>query len=202
MIKFFARAAAASLALASFALAGPKVDQAAPAFSGTTADGQVISLDQFAGKRVVLEWTNHDCPFVKKHYESGNMQSLQRRAVADDIVWVSIISSAPGEQGHVSASMANTLTKDRKAAPTHVILDETGAIGRLYDAKTTPHMFVIDEAQTLQYAGAIDSIPSAKQADIARSDNYVRLALTSLRQGQPVVTKQSKPYGCSVKYAS
>ncbi len=196
-------ASLASVLLAvGVAAAAPKVGQTAPDFSGTTSGGETISLDQFAGKRVVLEWTNHDCPYVKKHYNSGNMQSLQRRATADDVVWVSVISSAPGKQGHVSAAQANDLTASRRAGPSYVILDESGEIGQLYGAKTTPHMYVIDEARVLQYSGAIDSIPTSNQADIARADNYVSKALNSLRNGQGIVTKQSKPYGCSVKYGS
>lgn len=190
---------AAMAAAFGMAVAGPQVGQAAPQFSGTTSKGETISLDQFAGKNVVLEWTNHDCPYVKKHYGSGNMQMLQKK-MAGDTVWISIISSAPGKQGHVDGARADELTKERKAAPAHVVLDESGSIGRLYGAAATPHMFVIDEKQVLRYAGAIDSIRSADPADIARADNYVEAALNSLRAGKDVVTPKTHPYGCSVKY--
>ncbi|MEM9987978.1 MAG: redoxin domain-containing protein, partial [Pseudomonadota bacterium] len=138
------------------AMAAPQVGKAAPLFSGTTSTGQTIELSQFAGKKVVLEWTNHECPYVQKHYDSGNMQALQKKNTASDTVWISVISSAPGNQGHVSADRANALSSDRKAAPTHILLDESGAVGRLYKAEATPHMFVIDGDQTLRYAGAID----------------------------------------------
>ncbi|MEM6648644.1 MAG: redoxin domain-containing protein [Pseudomonadota bacterium] len=182
------------------AMAAPQVGKAAPLFSGTTSTGQTIELSQFAGKKVVLEWTNHECPYVQKHYDSGNMQALQKKNTASDTVWISVISSAPGNQGHVSADRANALSTDRKAAPTHILLDESGAVGRLYKAEATPHMFVIDGDQTLRYAGAIDSIRSSDQADVARADNYVAKALQSLRSGKPIVTPQTRPYGCTVKY--
>lgn len=194
--------AAGVLAAVTLAWANPQVGSAAPQFSGTTSTGETISLDQFAGKKVILEWTNHLCPFVQKHYGSGNMQALQRKMAAQDVVWISIISSAPGEQGHVAADMANDLTTTRQAAPSYVVLDPSGDIGRLYAAKTTPHMFVIDEAQTLQYAGAIDSIPSANQSDIANATNYVAEAMKSLGAGKAVAAKQTQPYGCSVKYGA
>ncbi|MEM9234610.1 MAG: redoxin domain-containing protein [Pseudomonadota bacterium] len=184
------------------ATAAPIVGAEAPDFTGTTTSGETISLSDFDGQKVILEWTNDGCPYVKKHYNSGNMQSVQKRTTADGVVWISIISSAPGEQGYVTAAEADELTTSRRAAPTHVILDPEGTIGRLYEAKTTPHMFVIDESRVLQYAGAIDSIPTAREDDIARAENYVMAAYKSLKDGKPVVTRQSQPYGCSVKYAS
>ncbi|WOI53951.1 redoxin domain-containing protein [Parvularcula sp. LCG005] len=193
---------ACGVAAIGLAVAAPAVGSQAPDFTGMTASGKRISLSEFEGKKVVLEWTNDGCPFVQKHYDSGNMQALQKKVTSDGTVWISIISSAPGQQGHATPEQANTLTKDRNAAPNYVVLDESGEIGKLYGAKTTPHMFVIDEAQTLQYAGAIDSIPSSNQADISRATNYVTAALNSLRSGEAVVTRQSQPYGCSVKYAS
>lgn len=187
-------------AVAIMAVASPQVDQAAPGFTGTTSDGATVSLSEFKGQKVILEWTNHDCPYVRKHYGSGNMQMLQKKAAADGIVWLSVISSAPGKQGHVEAEEANDLTATRKAAPAHVVLDPSGDIGRLYAAKTTPHVFIIDEAGVLRYNGAIDSIPTSNTADIARADNYVTAALERVKAGQPVVVKQTRPYGCSVKY--
>lgn len=188
--------------IASTAQAAPATGAQAPAFSGLTSGGETISLADFAGKTVVLEWTNDGCPFVKKHYATppSNMQTLQKTAAGDDIVWISVISSAPGEQGHSDAARANGLTESRGAAPAHVILDEEGTIGRLYGAKTTPHMFVITPDGALAYDGAIDSKATAKVADIATATNYVTAALADIEAGNPVATPVSKPYGCAVKY--
>lgn len=193
-------AAAMSGLFATTALAAPRPGQPAPDFSLTAASGETVALSDYAGKTVVLEWTNADCPFVQKHYGSGNMQSLQKRASRNDVVWLSVISSAPGKQGHVDAAGANELTMSRKAQPAQVLLDEDGEVGRLYGAKTTPHMYVVDPEGTLRYAGAIDTIPSTDQADIARADNYVTAALDAVRSGREVEVTQSQPYGCSVKY--
>lgn len=174
----------------------------APAFTGTTSNGETVSLADFAGKTVILEWTNDGCPFVKKHYADppSNMQSLQKSATSDDIVWLSVISSRPGSQGHVTPAKANELTMTRGAAPSHVILDESGDIGRLFGAKTTPHMYIVTPEGKLVYDGAIDSISSARVDDIAKADNYVTAALADLDAGKPVATATSKPYGCAVKY--
>ena len=168
----------------------------------TDSNGTVHNLSDFAGKNVVLEWTNDGCPYVKKHYKSGNMQALQKEAAADGTVWLSVISSAPGKQGHVSGEQANTLTSTRGAAPTAVILDETGTAGRTFSAKTTPHMYVIDASQTLVYQGAIDDNRSANPADALTASNYVREALTAVKSGTPIATAETAPYGCSVKYGS
>jgi peroxiredoxin len=176
------------------------IDQPAPDFTAIDSDGQTHTLKQYRGKTVVLEWTNHDCPYVRKHYQSNNMQALQKAATNDSIVWLSIISSAPGKQGHVSAGQANDLTLKRNASPSAVILDEKGDIGRLYGAKTTPHMYIIDPDGKLVYMGGIDSIPSSDQADIARAKNYVKAALQSLKAGKPIEYRVTRPYGCSVKY--
>jgi len=190
--------------IASTAEAAPTADvgAAAPAFTGTTSNGETVSLADFAGKTVVLEWTNDGCPFVKKHYATppANMQSLQASAAADDVVWLSVISSRPGSQGHVSPEKANELTTSRGAAPAHVILDESGDIGRLYGAKTTPHMYIVTPEGKLVYDGAIDSIPSAKVEDIAKAENYVTAALADLSAGKLIATPTTKPYGCAVKY--
>ena len=186
--------------LSPAAIAAPVIGQPAPAFSATDTAGQTVSLDSLKGKTVVLEWSNHQCPFVKKFYGSGTMQQLQQDATKDGVVWVTVISSAPGKQGHVTAAEANELTTSRKAAPTHVVLDESGAIGRLYAAKTTPHMFVIDSQGVLRYQGAIDDKPSTKQEDIADAKNYVTAALADLKAGRPVAESNTKSYGCSVKY--
>ena len=180
--------------------AAPMIGAAAPAFSGTTSDGDAISLADFAGKKVVLEWTNHDCPFVRKHYDSGNMQRTQRALTEDGAVWITIISSAPGKQGHVSGDVANDLNQRRGAYVDHVILDPEGTIGRAYEAKTTPHMFIIDEAQVLQYMGAIDSIRSARQSDIPKATNYVLAAYDALKSGGEVAETSTRAYGCTVKY--
>ncbi|MEM0986374.1 MAG: redoxin domain-containing protein [Pseudomonadota bacterium] len=176
--------------------------QVAPAFTGTTAGGETISLSDFEGKTVVLEWTNHDCPFVKKHYDAefANMQGLQTGAADEDTVWISVISSAPGKQGHVSPAEALALSDARNAAPAHIILDESGDIGRAYAAKTTPHMFVIEPDGDLAYDGAIDSISSARVSDIPKAENYVTAALTAVGDGAVPETSSTKPYGCSVKY--
>ena len=181
-------------------VAAVQVDQAAPDFSLNSAAGSTVSLSDYQGKTVVLEWTNHDCPYVQKHYDSDNMQSLQRKYAAKDVVWLSIISSAPGKQGYVDAETANQLTSSRNAAPTHVLFDPEGTVGRQYGARTTPHMYLIDKEGTLRYAGGIDSIKSANPADIAKATNYVDEGLTSLLGGQAIAKKTSSPYGCSVKY--
>ena len=180
--------------------AGVSVGQSAPDFTGVDSNGNQHTLSQYKGKTVVLEWTNHDCPYVKKHYNSGNMQTLQKQATADGVVWLSIISSRPGKQGYVSGGKANDLTRSRNAAPTAVILDETSAIGRLYGAKTTPHMYIIDKTGQLVYMGGIDSIPSSDEADIAGAKNYVRAALDAMTAGKTIEDSITRPYGCSVKY--
>lgn len=203
MMGRFSAVLAGSLALcmmAATAHAAPEVGKPAPAFSGRDAGGNTVALSDYAGKTVVLEWTNHECPFVKKHYDSGNMQSLQKDLTGKGAVWLTVISSAPGKQGHLSATEANALTKSRGAAPSQVILDEDGRIGTAYGATATPQMVVITPAQTVAYMGAIDSIPSAKATDIPKADNYVRAAFDAVAAGKPVQVAQTKAYGCSVKY--
>ena len=182
------------------AYASVNVGQPAPDFTGVDSNGNQHTLSQYQGKTVVLEWTNHDCPYVKKHYNSGNMQKLQKQATTDGVVWLSIISSRPGKQGHVSGERANELTRSRNASPTAVILDETSKIGRLYGAKTTPHMYIIDKTGQLVYMGGIDSIPSSNEADIAGAKNYVRAALDAMTAGKTIEDRITRPYGCSVKY--
>jgi hypothetical protein len=137
---------------------------------------------------------------VRKHYETGNMQALQKAARGKDVVWLSVISSAPGEQGHVTAAQADELTRTRQAAPTAVLLDPRGTVGRLYDAKVTPHMYVIDAKGVLMYAGAIDDRPTTRRADVQTAQNYVRVALEAVMAGQPVKTPVTRAYGCTVKY--
>jgi peroxiredoxin len=194
-------AAAAALTLASIAQAEVGVGKPAPDFTLTDASGKPVALSSFKGKTVVLEWTNQDCPYVRKHYGSGNMQALQKTAADQGVVWVSISSSAPGLQGYVTAADAQRLTAERKAAPSAFLLDPDGKVGRLYDARTTPQMFVIDKDGKLAYMGAIDDKPSANVADIPGARNYVTEALTAVAAGQPVKLASTRPYGCSVKYS-
>jgi len=188
------------LGLGLSALATPEPGEWAPDFNLHDSKGQVRRLSDFRGKLVVLEWLNHDCPFVKKHYGSGNMQKLQAEYTAKGVVWLSIISSAPGKQGHRTGPQAEADTKDKGAGPTAVLLDPAGDVGKKYDAKTTPDMFVIDKEGKILYAGAIDSIPSTDSSDIPKAVNHVRQALDAALAGRPVSTPQTKPYGCSVKY--
>lgn len=194
---------AVALVLGCFAtpgLAAAEIGAPAPAFSGIGSDGRSISLSDFRGKTVVLEWTNNECPFVHKHYRSGNMQALQREATSQGAVWLSIISSAPGKQGYVDGASAEALSERRGAMPTAVVLDSSGAIGRAYDAKTTPHMFIIDADGVLVFAGGIDDHPSTDIADIPKAHNYVRAALTQVFSGSAVEPAVTRPYGCSIKY--
>ena len=177
-----------------------RVGEPAPGFEGLDTRGNVQRLADYRGKTVVLEWTNHDCPYVRKHYGAGNMQEQQREAAAQGVVWLSIISSAPGKQGHVSPEESEELARTRNATPRAVILDSEGKIGRAYNAKTTPHMFIIDETGVLVYMGGIDSISTANPDDIPQATQYVRVALQELAAGKPVSTPVTKPYGCSVKY--
>jgi hypothetical protein len=194
-------AAALSVVIVNAPAAGAaQVGSQAPNFHGTDSSGKTQSLDEYHGKYVVLEWHNHDCPYTVKHYESGNMQSLQKQWTAKGVVWLTVISSAPGQQGYVDAPQENAYMKKMGAKPTAAILDPKGAIGHLYDAKTTPNMYVIDPSGKLIYAGAIDDHPTTETADIQVSKNYVSLALTEAMAGRAVQTPVTRPYGCSVKY--
>lgn len=200
MKKILALAALAILGLSAPAQAAPEVGKPAPDFTATDTDGQAFKLSDLKGKTVVLEWTNHECPFVVKHYGSGNMQKLQKEATDAGVVWVSIVSSAAGKEGHIDAAKAKTLKEEQKAAYSRKVLDASGEIGKLYEASTTPHMFVVDQNGVLAYAGAIDDNPSPSQDVIATSKNYVKAALDDLAAGKPVATSSTQPYGCSVKY--
>jgi peroxiredoxin len=177
------------------------VGQTAPVFTGTATSGSAVSLADQRGKIVVLEWTNHECPYVRKHYESGNMQALQKEARGKDVVWLTLISSAPRTQGYVTAAEADELTRSRQAVPTAVLLDPKGTVGKMYDARVTPHMYVIDRQGLLVYAGAIDDRPTSRKSDIQGAQNYVRAALESVMAGQPVKTPVTRAYGCTVKYS-
>lgn len=193
----------AGLAMAiTIALAEPRVGERAPDFVGVDSNGKTHKLSDLKGKTVILEWTNHDCPFVQKHYSTGNMQKLQKETTKGGVVWLSVISSAPGLQGHVEPAKANMLTADRDAAPSAVILDPKGEIGQAYNARTTPHMFLIDAHGTLIYKGAIDDKPSANNADVPIARNYLRDALGAHAAGKPADPDSTRPYGCSVKYGS
>lgn len=200
-------AAAVAIGGAAVALRAPSAQAAvqngavAPGFSVVDSNGRTRTLDEFAGKTVVLEWSNHDCPYVKKHYNGGNMQALQRETVAAGGVWLTVISSAPGKQGHVTGAAANQLTTSRSAAPTAVLLDESGAVGRLYAARTTPHMYVIGPDRKLVFQGGIDDRNSADPASLQGARNYVREALTAIRAGRAPAMASAPPYGCSIKYA-
>ena len=188
-------------AQASFAFI--EIDSEAPNFELTDTYGNKVSLESFKGKKVVLEWTNHGCPFVAKHYKTKNMQSTQELAKSEDVVWLSIISSAPGTQGYVTKEEANALTTTREASPAHVLLDPTGKAGILYSAKTTPHMYVINEEGLLKYQGAIDDAGGRgfMFKDLLEANNYVKIAIKELNQGKKISNPVTKPYGCSVKYA-
>ena len=176
------------------------IGQPAPNFELISSMGKSYSLDQFKGKIVVLEWINFGCPFVKKHYKSANMQKLQKLYTEKDVVWLSICSSAPGKQGHLNSANMKKKLAELGYKGTAYLIDETGTIGKLYGAKTTPHMFIINPAGNLVYQGAIDDIASADPSDIAKATNYVDAALSAALAGEPVTAPSTKSYGCSVKY--
>ena len=178
------------------------VGRPAPSFSLPDTNGKTLSLADFKGKFVVLEWYQPDCPFVGKHYKSGNMQSLQKAYTAKGVVWLSIDSSAPGEEGNYPAQKLNEIAANDGAARTALLLDPDGKVGRLYGAKTTPDMYIIDPNGTLVYEGAIDDKRSTDLADIKTATNYVKTALNAVLTGKAVPTTATRPYGCSVKYAS
>ena len=179
---------------------GPVIGQPAPDFTLTDITGAEHTLSSFRGKVVVLEWVNPECPFVVKHYGSGNMPKTQKAAVADGVVWLTINSGVPGAQGDFDVAKSTAWLAQHGAAPTAYFRDQNSAVGRLYDAKTTPHMYVINSAGVLVYNGAIDSIRSANVADLAKAENYVSSALAAVKAGKPVAKATSEPYGCNVKY--
>src|SRR5215469_11817797 len=195
-------AAAVSLGLAGPALALPQLGQPAPPFTATDAAGKPVSLAQFAGKTVVLEWTNSGCPYVGKHYDSGTMQSLQKKETADGVVWLTVSSSAPGTQGYFTPATANKWAAREHWSGTAILMDSAGKIGRQYGARNTPHMFVIDKAGKIAYMGGIDDRPYAAPESLKGAKPYVAMALADLKAGRPVATPVSQPYGCSVKYNS
>ncbi len=199
------RTIASSLIAAGMLLAGAVhaeavVGQQAPAFSGTDSTGKPVSLSQFKGKYVVMEWINPECPFVKKHYDGGNMPGTQKYAAGKGVVWVAVSTSADSGDRNAKAAAVNDWLKAKGAAPTVTVMDTGGAIGRAYGARTTPHMYLIDPNGKLVYAGAIDSKPTANPADIKTATNYVVQAIDDSLAGKPLAQAVTKPYGCSVKY--
>lgn len=181
-------------------MAGLSVGAKAPDFQATDSNGKARSLSEFKGRTVVLEWSNRGCPYVRKHYDRGNMQGLQRKYADKGVVWLTVMSSAPGKEGYLTAADANTHVKSVGAAPAAVLMDPDGKLGRMFGAQTTPHCFVIDAKGSLAYAGAIDDKPSTNPEDIAGSKNFVAAALDALAAGKPVAVASTKAYGCSVKY--
>lgn len=187
--------------IAPTAAAAPVVGQPAPDFRLTDVNGKAVSLSDFRGRTVVLEWNNPGCPYVKKHYGSGNMQKTQAAAAKDGAAWLTINSGAPGKEGHMSRPEAKAALAKSGAKSTAYLLDPQGAVGRAYGAKTTPHMYVVNKTGTLVYAGGIDDKPTANPADLAAARNHVQAALSELKAGKPITVATSRPYGCAVKYA-
>jgi peroxiredoxin len=202
MTKTFLIACAVLATTTGLSFAEAEVGKPARNFTLPDTNGKTRSLSDFKGKFVVLEWYQPDCPFVGKHYRSGNMQSLQKEYTAKGVIWLSIDSSAPGQQGNYSAQTLNQIASNDGAARTALLLDPDGKVGRLYGAKTTPDMYIIDRNGTLVYEGAIDNKRSTDLADVKTATNYVKTALDAVMTGQPVPTTATRPYGCSVKYAS
>ena len=203
LIRVFAAAAAvAPLAGPGMAFAqGPTIGTQAPAFTGTDHDGKTVNLADYHGKFVVLEWHNNGCPYVKKHYDTGNMQKLQQEWTGKGVVWLTVISSAPGLQGHVTPEQSRAYMAGKKGAQTAVLLDPTNEIAYAYNAKVSPQMVIIDPKGTLIYDGAIDDKPTANRADIEGAENYVVKALEEAMAGKAVSNPTNRPYGCTVKYA-
>ena len=196
-----------TLAVSALALAAPATAKIATGsnvsdMTVTDSNGVQHNLSDFAGKKVVLEWTNEGCPYVKKHYTTNNMQKTQAMAEAEGAVWLSVISSAPGKQGYKTGEQANEWKETQGAEVTAIVLDPAGDMGKSFAAKTTPHMYIIDESQTLVYQGAIDDNRSANPATVAGAKNYVAAAMDDLKAGNAVAESDTAPYGCSIKYQS
>lgn len=188
------------LATALAVQANAVVGQPAPAFAAVDASGKAVNLADLKGKTVVLEWVNPGCPFVKKHYSAGNMQGTQKAAAADGVVWLTVSSTNPSASDYKKPAELDAWMKSQGAAAL-TVMDDSGANGKAWGAKTTPHMYIVDAGGKLAYAGAIDSIPSAKPDDIAKATNYVKQALDEIKAGKPVSKPTSTPYGCSIKYS-
>jgi peroxiredoxin len=198
LVAFAAAAAATTTAHANPAAVG----QAAPSFTAVDTSGKTVSLADFKGKHVVLEWVNPGCPFVVKHYGSGNLPATQKEAAAKGVVWLAVNSTAADHGDYKAPAALASWMKQQGAAATHTLMDADGKVGKAYGARTTPHMYVIDPKGTLVYAGAIDSKPTANPADIATATNHVKAALAETLAGKPVTVAQTRPYGCSVKYSA
>lgn len=183
-----------------YAAENAQIDAKAPDFELMDLDGKVHKLSDYKGKYIVLEWINLDCPFVKKHYDSENMQKLQKKYKEKGVIWLSVCSSAPGKEGNLPKDEVKKRLSNYKAEQTAYLIDENGKVGRMYSAKTTPHMYIISPDGILIYAGAIDSIRSTDRSDISKAENYVDKALSEALEGKSVSTKVTQPYGCSVKY--
>lgn len=180
----------------------PSIGGQAPTFSLPDTYGGTHDLAQYRGKWVVLEWLNYDCPFVGKHYRTGNIPSQQEKWTKQGVVWLAIVSSAPGKQGYFPPDAMNARSEKEGSHATAVLLDPDGTVGHLYGARTTPHMFVIDPEGVVRYMGGIDDVPSARDADLDHAHQLVDQALTEAMAGKPVSVPTSRPYGCSVKYGS
>jgi AhpC/TSA family len=202
-IALIALAATALLSVdraAAIGAAAVKPGAPAPGFTAPDIAGRMVNLGQYAGQIVILEWTNDGCPFVQKHYDSGNMQTLQRRYTQGGDIWLTIASSAPGEEGYVTPAAAKADLARWQAAPTDYLLDPDGVVGHLYDARATPHMVVIDRSGRIAYTGAIDDTPSTRLADVKTAKNYLVAALDEIAAGKPVTVASTRAYGCSIKY--
>lgn len=202
LVTMLASSAAISLLAIAPSHAEPKVGAPAPAFSAVNSEGKTVNLNDYRGKTIVLEWTNDGCPYVRKHYGSGNMQALQKKWTEQGVVWLSVISSPPGEQGFADGARANSLTSERKATPTAVLLDPKQKVARAYGATVTPHMYIIKPDGALAYAGGIDDKATTRTADVKDARNFVDEALAELKAGKPVSNSATRAYGCTVKYSS
>jgi hypothetical protein len=202
-IALIALAATALLSVdraAAIGAAAVKPGAPAPGFTAPDIAGRIVNLGQYAGQIVILEWTNNGCPFVQKHYDSANMQTLQRRYTQEGVIWLTIASSAPGEEGYVTPAAAKADLARWRAAPTDYLLDPEGVVGHLYNARATPHMVVIDRGGRIAYMGAIDDTPSTRLADVKTAKNYLVAALDEIAAGKPVTVASTRAYGCSIKY--
>lgn len=193
---------AAALLAAGAVQAAATVGQPAPDFTLQDTTGKTVRLSDFKGKHVVLEWTNPGCPFVRKHYDSGNMQTTQKDALDKGVVWLSVNSTEKAHLDYLEPAKLMAWKQERKALPTAVLMDEDGTVGKRYGARTTPHMYIVNPQGQLVYAGGIDSIPSARVADIDKATNYVKTGLAEALAGKPISAATTQPYGCSVKYKS
>lgn len=200
--SFLAISASSLLLTAGLAQAAATVGQAAPDFSATDLNGKTVKLSDFKGKHVVLEWVNPNCPFVKKHYNSDNMQSVQKDAVAKGVVWLAINSTEKQSQDYMTPAQLAAWAKEKSSPITAMLMDEEGTIGKNYGARTTPHMYIVNPQGTLVYAGGIDSIASGRVDDIKTATNYVKQGLNEALSGKPLSVSTSAPYGCTVKYKS